>query len=296
MNGFELLRPGWLSALPLLTLFALLLARRGGGVGDWTRVAHPALMAAMRATGRVEPGRGAAWIAALGVAACVALALAGPSVPRRDAVAFRNLDGVVFVLDASPSMTEGENWTRMQVLARHAVAALGTRPAGLVVYAGDAYVATDMTTDTHQLGQTLSLIGAGTVPDPGSRPERGLALAARMLEEGDIVGGDVILVTDGGGLGPAALTQAAALAARGARVSVAVPGAAASDAAALAALGRGGVHGPGGVDALAAFLVEEGRARLRRQDWPLAFRADLGRWLFLAALAPAILMLRRGAT
>ena len=293
MSGVELLRPLWLLALLPLAGFAWSLARRRGTAGDWGRVADPALMAAMRALGRVEApgGGGAAW-AALATAALVVLALSGPAVERRDAVSFRNLDGVILVLDASPSLTDGPDWTRLQALARFALSALGSRPAALVVFAGDAYVASDLTVDRRQLGQTLSLIGPGTVPDPGSRPERGLARARGMLEDGALLTGDVVLLTDGAGLGPETLTEAAAIAATGARLSVVTSGAG-PEAESLARVGGGRTFGAGDAEGLVAYLTAEARTRLERQDWPMLFHVDLGRWLLGLAMIPAVLLLGR---
>ena len=50
------------------------------------------------------------------------------------------------------------------------------------------------------------------MPDPGSRPERGLALARRIQQEAEILAGDVILMTDGAGLTPRAFAEAEAIA------------------------------------------------------------------------------------
>ena len=296
MSGIELLRPGWLLALPLLAVCALLLRRRQGGAGDWGRIADPALLAAMRDMGRLEPPAGGALsLAAVAAAGLVALALSGPSVERRDAVAFRNRDGVVFVVDASPSMTGAPSWTEAQATVRFALAGLGSRPAGLVVFAGDAYVASDLTNDVDQLGQTLFLIDAETVPDPGSRPERGLALARGMFDAEGLPLGDVVLLTDGGGLGPETVAAGAALTADGRRLSVLTFEAGDPAAAALAEVGGGEVFAVGDAEGLVGFLEGAARQRLEEQDWPPLFRADLGRWLLLLALAPALLLFRRVA-
>lgn len=296
LGAITLLRPLWLLALPLIGLFALWLRRRRGGLGDWERVADPALLRAMGALGKVEgkggalPGR-----AALIAAGLAALALSGPAIERREALSFRNLDGVVLVVDASPSVAESDRWQQLLTAGRFGIAALGTRPAGLVVYAGDAYVATDMTRDTRQLGQTLALLSADTVPDPGSRPERGLALALRMLEEAEIVAGDVILMTDGAGLGPASLAQAEAIAARGARLSVISTQAISAETETHVAVGGGRAFGLDQTGALADWLSGEARTRLERQDYPLLFRKDLGRYLLLLALLPMLWLFRRSA-
>lgn len=295
LGALSLLRPLWLLALPLLAVLALWLKRRRGGLGDWERVADPALLQALRAMGRISAGAGAGTgRAPMAAAVLIVLALSGPAVERRDAVSFRNLDGVVFVADVSPSVIEDARWPQLQTMGRFGVAALGSRPGALVVFSGDAYVATDMTHDTAQLGQTLSLLAPDTVPDPGSRPALGLVLAARMLAEAEVLAGDVVLLTDGGGLGPASLDAAGAIAAQGARLSVVTMGAV-PKAASHAAVGGGRAFGLAETDALAEFLSEDARTRLERQDFPLLFRRDLGRWLLALALIPVLWMFRRRA-
>ncbi len=297
MEGLEitLLRPLWLVALPVVAGLGWWMLRRSRGLGDWRRAADPALLRALAMLGKVEPqARNLPLLAALGVAALAVLALAGPAVERRDSLSYRNLDGVVLVVDASASVVEDPRWPQALTLSRFAVAGLGTRPGGTVVFAGDAYVATDLTMDHLQLGQTVSLIDAETVPDPGSRPERGLALAARMLREGGVVAGDVLLLSDGGGRGPASLAEAEARAALGARLSGIARGPTAA-AASHATVGGGRVFGLGEVEALTAWLAEDARTRLERQDYPLLFWADHGRLLLALALIPMLLLFRRRA-
>lgn len=288
-----LLRPEWLLALPLLAGFAWWLSRRVGGIGDWERVSDPGLLQAMTQMGRVQrQGQGSGWKAAL-LAACLAiLALTGPAVQRRDTVSFRNLDAAIFVLDASDSATESPAWPQLVALARHGMAALGTRPGALVVYAGDAYVATDVTGDLKQLGQTLSLVDGETVPDKGSRPERGLNMALQLLAEGDVIYGDVILFSDGGGYGPQVVAAAQRIAARGARLSVVPIG---DPVAGALAVGGGDVFALEDTLRFASFLNGQGRAQLMAQDYPLLYWRDLGRWLLALALLPLLTLFRRAA-
>ncbi|UMA64701.1 VWA domain-containing protein [Roseivivax marinus] len=291
-----LLRPLWLLALPLVVLAAWLLSRRGAALGDWGRAVDPGLLEAMRALGRVEgAGRRGAGLVPLAVAALVVLALTGPALERRDRAAWRNLDGVIYVLDASPSVAQSPRWPQLQTMGRFAISAMGSRPGGMVVYAGDAYVATDMTADLRELGQTLSVIDAETVPDPGSRPERGLSLARRMLEEARVLSADVVLMTDGGGLGAEALREAEALASGGARLSVVGLDGTTPEMESLAGVGGGRVWTTDQTDALAAYIRDAGRDVLERQDYPLLFLADYGRLLLALALLPALQLFRRAA-
>lgn len=292
-GDLTLLRPAWLLAVPLVMLLAVLWRRQAAGLGDWGRVIDPAMLAALRALGRVEAtGTGLRGGAGLLLTGAVVVALSGPAVERRAAASYRNLDGVVFVLDASRSATNGAEWIAMQTIGRFGIAALGTRPGGMVVFAGDAYVATDMTADTDQLGVTLSLIDADTVPDPGSRPHLGLKLALEMLRDSGVLAGDVVLMSDGGGFGPETLARAGEIVAQGARLSVVVPGRSAT-AETLAATGGGQVFELSQIDAFASFLGRSGRDRLEQQEYKLLFRSDLGRYLLILALVPAVMLFRR---
>lgn len=297
MTGFDvtLLRLNWLLALMPLAAFGWWVLSRRGGLGDWQRVVDPALLRAMAVLGRVDTqsSRAPLW-ALLGALAVILVALSGPALERRDTLSYRNLDGVLFVVDVSASVTEDARWPRMLTMGRFGLAALETRPGGLIVYGGDAYVATEMTGDHLQLGQTLSLLSSEMVPDDGSRPERALALAAQLLADAEIIAGDVVLFTDGDGLGPASLQQAAQIAAQGARLSLVSLREPPSDFATHAAVGRGAIFALDQTDAFADWIQEDARTRLEAQDYPLLFWKDLGRYVLGIALIPLLLLFRKG--
>lgn len=288
-----LLRPFWLLALPVLAIVGWWLWSRRGGLGDWDKAADPVLMRAMAALGRIERSASRVpLLAALGVVFFAVLALTGPAVERRDTLSYRNLDGVLFLVDASSSVTEHALWPQMLTMGRFGLSALGTRPGGLIVFAGDAYVATDMTNDHLQLGQTFSLIDAQTVPDKGSRPARALDLAAQRLAEAKVIAGDVVVFTDGAGLGPDSLRSVAAIAGQGARVSF-VSLAQSAQVQSHAKAGQGRAFGLDETEALGAWLAEDARTRLERQDYPLLFWKDMGRYFLVLALFPLLILFRR---
>lgn len=296
MTGWEftLLRPWWLMGLPALVAVGWWLAARKGGLGDWRKASDPALLRAMAALGRVDESarRGPLW-ALLAAVAVMIVAMSGPAVERRDTLSYRNLDGVLFVVDASASVTESPRWPQMLTMARFGIASLGTRPGGLIAYAGDAYVATDMTLDHLQLGQTLSLIGPELVPDAGSRPARALDQAVRMLRAAQVLAGDVVIFTDGAGLDAQSLQAAGEVAAQGARlslVSLDAPGAAFET---HAAAGDGRVFTLDQTDAFALWMTSDARTRLETQTYPLLFWKDMGRYLLVLALLPLLSLFRR---
>ncbi|MBB96590.1 MAG: hypothetical protein CML68_18580 [Rhodobacteraceae bacterium] len=294
LGGLVLLRPAWLLVLPLLLVLAIWLLRRPAALGAWKTAIDPALLAAMTRIGRVPEARsGRAALLPLLAAGCVALALSGPAVDRRDAPSFRNLDGVVLVMDLSPSVTEGAALDTLRTAARVVLARLGSRPAALIVFAGDTYLATPMTTDTTQIGLTVALLDAGTIPDPGSRPALALARADTLLREARIVAGDVVLFTDGGGLDAAVTARASTLAGNGARLWTVSPDAPDPALADLAAVGGGQAVAAAEAGALVQAISDGRRARLAATDIALLYRQDLGPWLLIPALLLAALLFRR---
>lgn len=303
-GGVALLRPWWLLALPVIAATAWLAARRSTSPAGWSAAMDPALLAAMARLGRVLPGTGGRARLPAAIAATLALALAGPALRDRNAPTFRNLDGLVIVLDLSRSMSRGGGLAEAGAAARLVAEAAAARPVGLVVYAGDAYVASPLTTDAAAVGPMISALDAETVPDPGSCLACGLRLAGRLLAEAGTLHGDVVVVSDGGGAA-GARPEARALAAAGVRVSTLavapetrdsdMP---APDPAALAALSREG----GGLAADAAAprpllaAVRSGGssaavpAELRHLGW-----RDLGRAFAVVPLLLALGLFRRGA-
>lgn len=292
-----LLRPYWGLSVLLLGAVGWWLVSRIGGFGAWDKVTDPQLMKAMAAIGRIEGGSFPLTPAALLLTSgIIALALTGPAIERRDAQTYRNLDGVLFLVDASDSVVDDNRWPQMLSMGRFGMSALGSRPGGIVVFAGDAYVATDMTTDHRQLGQTLSLIDRETVPDKGSRPERALALALQRIEEAGILAGDVVIFSDGDGLGAPSMQQVASLASRGARVSVVSLNTPTAQMQTHAGVGGGAVFTLDQTDDLAVWLAGDAATQLERADYPVLFWHDLGRYLLIFALLPLLLLFWRERT
>ncbi|SMX44917.1 VWA domain-containing protein [Actibacterium lipolyticum] len=302
LSQIILLRPLWLLALPVIAVLAVLSFRRNARVGDWAKMIDPHLMQAMERLGRVDLPRArvAAQLPFLGAGAIV-IALVGPAGQSDDAQTFRNLDGVVFVLDVSDSMTQDARWQDTVTMSRAALSVLGTKPAALVVYAGDSYVASPLTTDTLQLGQTVTLLDGKTIPDKGSRPALALRQAAQILDEADVIAGDVVLMTDGGGLGPEALLAAKDIVDLGGRLlvahaetTVAEDGAGATaEVQSLVNIGGGLLFQLNEATALMDELSRSDDKRLERQDFRLLFWTDYGRYLLLFALIPIAALFRR---
>lgn len=282
----DLLRPLALLLLPALAALLWRLSRTPAGLGDWARVADPALLAALRSMGRARTGgAGLRRILAALAAGLLVLALAGPALPRREPIVYRNLDGVIFVLDASAETVSGPHWPALMASLRSAVDGLGTRPAALIVYGGDAYVAVDMTHDVAEVGLTAALIEPDTLPDPGRDSARALQLAERLVRQAALRAGDVVLLSS---TPPEAPLAAAGLAGLPLRVSTVLPerDSAPGDALRRAAGARGQGFDLSSGPQLAQFLSHSPYHELARDPLRLEHLADLGRWLVALALVP----------
>ena len=304
LGSMSLLRPWWLIAIPLVVAVVCLSVRQTGALGGWTRAIEPKLLAALIARGAVIPGKGRRSFACAFVAGLSAIALAGPAVQRANSDTYRNLDATVIAVDLSRSVAVGGHMAEALTAARAVVEAKGSRQVALVVYAGDAYSASSFTTDHEALETTIFALDESTVPDPGSRPSRALSLARQMLEEANIVRGEVVLISDGGGVDRSAFDQARAIASAGYSLETlfvpaktAMPaGAPEPDRGSLDALAAS-------VNGIAADVLDFGpvldriasrpAARLGRADFAVLAWEDFGRFLIAAALIPALFLFRR---
>lgn len=293
-----LLRPWWLVAVAVAAALAIWALRRGTDAGGWDRVMPADTLAVMRALGAITPGARdthALWAALAAVA--IALGLAGPAIPRADAPVMEQADAVVIAIDLSPSVARGPALSQAQVSAAGLMQALGGRPVGLILYGGEAYQVAAPTADVASLQTLIAVLDGETMPSPGTRPAAALALGGEMLA--GVARGDLVVLSDGGGIDAPTRAMADRLARQGVRISTlgldaAAPGAPPPDPAALAGLTRGGgraMNAAHDIDRMAAALTHAaapgGPARAA-QGW-----RDLGPLVAMLAILPLLMILRR---
>ena len=222
MTELTLVRPWWLAAIPLGFALVWWLRRRRDRSGSWESIVDPALLPHL-IVGVGAPRREWPWGVMAFAVVVAGVALAGPAFERIEQPLFRSLTARVVVLDVSRSMDARDLSPSRMVRARYKVSDLLQRSregrTGLVVFAGDAFVAAPLTRDTETLVHLLSVLDTSVIPVQGSRPDLGLAAARDLLDQGQAAVGEIILVTDGG-QGQRTRDGAQALAARGIRVSL----------------------------------------------------------------------------
>lgn len=299
LGSFAFLRPWWLLALPAMAIALRVTRQRRASLGDWARVVDPHLLEAMlkrQGAGAEAPNDRGAFLAM----ALIALALSGPAVERSDMEHFRNLDATLIVLDVSNDM-RGARLHEAVAAAQTLLAQGGARQAGLVLYAGDAYLASPTTDDAAALNALLFAVDDRTVPDGGVRPDRALAYARRVLRDAQIIGADVALISAGEGLTPAATREAARLTTEGHTLHTLFVAANGSDEprrraglAALADAGRGLAADAAQPNDIAGKISSRTIAHVAGSVLQSLGWRDYGPLLLIAAAAPLLLRFRRG--
>ncbi len=225
IEEFHFLRPLWLLALPVILVLVFYLHRVQGRGSDWSQVIEPELLEALTYTNSSSRR----WWIDLLIAAMVfaVIALAGPSLKKDTRPVFRKADARIILFDISRSMNAADIAPTRLVRARSAVARIleesqGHR-TGLIAYAGDAWLMAPLTRDGRTLKTMLNVLETNVAPVQGSRPDRALLLAEKIITRSSAKNVEIIVLTDGfKGSRPAEL--ATSLRARGHRISVLAAG------------------------------------------------------------------------
>ncbi|MEJ1117240.1 VWA domain-containing protein [Phyllobacterium sp. CCNWLW109] len=309
MNLSELifLRPWWLVIPPLLLVLGVVLRQSGNG-GDWVRAIDPSLLrtlekrSAFKRRGKGRP-RFLIWSI---VAAIIAVALAGPAIRNQASSSFRNLDGVIIALDTSKSMVDSGAVTEGQIAATQLIDnSAASQQVGFILFAGDAYLGSPFSADRQMLHPLLGGDLSNIVAEQGSAPARAMALAQTVFSDADMIGGDLVLVTDGGGVDPAAVEAARALRKAGRRVNILFVSSAQSDpnmpvpdkagAVRLAAEGGGILTDTANLSPLLSALDLPLGQKLEKNGYTALAWLDLGRYMLILAAIPFLGLFGRRA-
>ncbi len=199
LENLHLLNPAWLWALPPLALLLLVLNRGGSGAGDWSKVVDPHLLPHLLAGGKGPRRRGPFILLGIGWVLAV-IALANPVFEKQPQPLFRAQAARVVVLDLSRSMQTPDLKPSRMTRARFEVADILNRSregeTGLVVFAGDAFVVSPLTDDTHTIQALLGALKPDLMPVQGSRADLGLLKAGELLQQAGRPAGEILLIAD----------------------------------------------------------------------------------------------------
>jgi Ca-activated chloride channel family protein len=200
LSQFHLLRPYWLVALiPAFILFIALLKRRLASA-RWNGIIDEALMPHVLDQMPTEQSRWPLWFVLFAWILAV-IALSGPTWQKIPHPVQKKDDSLVIVLDMSLSMAAQDLTPDRATRARQKIIdILKQRKEGLtalVVYAGDAYTVTPLTDDADTIINLVPALSPFIMPAMGSRPDKALALANKLVIDSGLQKADFLLITDG---------------------------------------------------------------------------------------------------
>ena len=211
-HSFHFLRPLWLLALLPLAVLLQLIRHRRLASRSWADVVDARLLPHLLVGGEIR--RSPRLLLALGLGGLLAiLALAGPAWRKLEQPVFRRQSALVVLLDLSRSMDAADikpsRLLRAQLKLRDILRQRKEGDTALIVFAATPFVVTPLTSDTRTIASQLDAMTTDLMPAQGSRPDRAIALAQKLLKQAGATHGGVLLITDGiNGPEPAALTDA----------------------------------------------------------------------------------------
>lgn len=199
-TDFHFIRPYWLFALIPCVILIVLILQHKRQQGSWAKVCDQALLPYILQQQSATHNRGV--LISTAIAALLAiLALAGPTWQRLPVPVFRNDSGLVIALDLSRSMLANDIKPNRLMRARYKIAdILAQRKDGqtaLIVYAGDAFTVTPLTTDNATITGQLNALTPDIIPSSGSNTVLALKKSLRLFKQAGLQKGHILLVTDG---------------------------------------------------------------------------------------------------
>lgn len=198
LSEFHFLQPWWLLLFPLLLGITWLWLRGNHSSQHWAQVCDPELLPLL-----VKEGQGRSrviWPLAVLVSLLLAIAAAQPVWQKQPQPAVKQGGAVVIVWDLSASMNATDlkpsRLQRARFKIEDLLDYLGDSQAALLVYAADAFVVTPLTEDGDTIRSQLSAMQPEIMPAQGSRADRALQLAAELLQQAQVLEGDILLVSD----------------------------------------------------------------------------------------------------
>lgn len=219
---FHFLRPLWLLLLLPFIVLCWRLFRRGEAAGVWQSVCDDALLPYVLVQRAATQSRMSPVLFISSGLLAIA-ALAGPTWERLPTPVFRDESALVMLLDLSRSMNaEDVSPSRLERAKFKITDMLRLRREGqtaLVVYAGEPYVVTPLTTDVATIESHLPALKTNIMPSQGSDAAAAVTEGIELLQQAGNAAGELLLITDGVALDEGRRAQAV-LAGTGVRLSV----------------------------------------------------------------------------
>ena len=191
-------RPEWLLALPLLSLLLWKLWHRQKRAGRWQMILPAAFHRVLLSGGNGRDSK-LPWIA-LGLAWLLALlALIGPSWQRVEQSTQKPADPLVVMLELTPEMlATDKSPNRLEQARRKLYDVLQSRSdaqTAVVVYAGSAHTLVPLSDDLATSHNLIDALKPSIMPQPGHRADLAVVKALKLLDQGALGQGRLLLIT-----------------------------------------------------------------------------------------------------
>lgn len=224
VSDFHFLRPLWLLLIPVGMAAIWYLRHRHHAASRWREWVDDHLIDVL-----LSGGSQAGTQVTIGLSVCcivASIALAGPTWEKKASATHQVQQGRVLIMDLSASMRARDiapsRLSRAKFKLVDLIKSGGGMYQGLVVFAGDTYVAAPMTDDMDTLLHLVRELDSSTLPGQGSRLDRALQAAERLFKNAGLPPGQIVAIVDGAT--PHAHRQAEELGQRGFQLLILIAG------------------------------------------------------------------------
>jgi len=199
-SEFHLLRAEllWLIIPTLLALYGV--RHMAKKQSSWQKVISPHLLKFLMTPGEKQKSYVSFWLTGI-IAVVIVFATSGPSFRQKSVPVFQAESARVILLDLSLSMDATDIKPARIDRAKHKIMDLLEKNSegtiGLVVYAGDAFIISPLTSDSNTIASMIPTLSTGIMPVLGSRPDIAIKKAIALLENTNQTKGQIIWITDG---------------------------------------------------------------------------------------------------
>lgn len=198
MMTIHFMRPYWLLALVPALLYLGWVIYSSRQYNPWKAICDPHLLPALLQAGKTRSQR--LFYFCLSLFFIIAIfALAGPAWHKTKLPVYQDLSSRMLVLDLSPAMQiadlKPDRLTRAKFKIRDLINASQNTQMGLVVFSGEAFVASPLSQDANTLNALLDELNPQMMPIAGSDIGQGLTQALTLLTQTGVRHGDILLIT-----------------------------------------------------------------------------------------------------
>jgi len=198
MLSIHFMRPYWLLAFVPALFYLAWVIYSAKQYNPWRNICDPHLLPALLQVGKTS-SRLFFHLSLFLFLIISIFALAGPAWHKTKLPAYQELSSLMLVLDLSPAMQSSDlkpdRLTRAKFKIRDLINRSDETQMGLVVFSGEAFVASPLSQDANTLKTLLDELNPQMMPIAGSDIGQGLTEALRLFTQTGIHHGNVLLLT-----------------------------------------------------------------------------------------------------